>query len=93
MSVADQPAQERRVEALAAEPHARPLGSPRLWFKVHVLERVKSAVKAGRSVSPQNVPRCELLIEQSASLSERNSESVVLVLVPADSRLDDQTTF
>ena len=90
VAVADEAPQQRRMQRLPAEPHARPLGPEGLGLEVDVREaEVLARVGRGR-VAPGRRHRLQLLVEDRAALVERHAERLVLLLVPAHRRLHDE---
>ena len=92
-AVADEAPQQCWVQRLTAEPHARSLGTEGLGLEVDVGEREVLARMGRGRVSPGGRHRLQLLVENGAAPVERHAERLVLLLVPADGRLHDQSAL
>ena len=91
--VPDQPAQQGRMQPLAAEPQQRAARPVRFRFQVDVAEPVVHAVEAGGRVGVDLLPGRQMLVEQLAAAAERDAQGGVLVPAPAHGRDDDQTSL
>ena len=92
-AVAHQPAQHRGAQLHSTEPHARAFGAPRLRLEVGILEVEELSGEARWSISPGDLHRLELFIEDRAAAAKRHSHGPILILMPADGRLDDQAAL
>ena len=90
VSVAHEAPQQRGVQRLPAEPHARPVPPERLRLEVDVCEAEVASLVGRGSVAPGGCHGLELLVEDGAATVERHAECLVLLLVPTHGRLDDQ---
>ena len=88
--VADEAPQQRGVQRLPAEPHARPVRPEGLRLEVDVGEAEVASLVGRRRVAPGGGHGLELLVEDGAAPVERHAERLVLLLVPAHGRLDDE---
>ena len=81
------------MERASSEPEHGAPGTVGLRLEVHVVEAVVGAGEGGGRVPPEHLPGGEMLVEKSAAGSPGNAEGLVLRLVPAHDRLDDEPSL